>query len=97
MDNDYLFRILIPLLEKVGFVEFTSIVNNGSKVDIKLSSIAPYRCAISVTGDKSFTVYTNPVDLCSMLWYLLSTRGYVYLVRDINAMRKDLEKEKGTN
>jgi hypothetical protein len=96
MDNDYLFRILIPLLEKVGFVNLTSIVNNGSKVDIKLSFIAPYRCAISVIGDRSFTVYTNPVDLGSMLWYLLSTEGYVHLVQDINAMRKDL-KEKGTN
>jgi hypothetical protein len=95
MDNDYLFRILIPVLERVGFVEFTSIVNNGSKVDIKLSFVAPYRCAISVIGDKSFTVYINPVDLCSMLWYLLSTEGYVHLVRDINVMRKDLEK--GTN
>jgi len=95
MDDDYLFRILIPVLERVGFVEFTSIVNNGSKVDIKLSFIAPYRYAISVIGDRSFTVYINPVDLCSMLWYLLSTEGYVHLVQDINAMRKDLEK--GTN
>ena len=41
--------------------------------------------------------HNNLVDLLKMLWYLLSTRGYVYLVRDINAMRKDLEKEKGTN
>ena len=97
MDSDYLFRILIPVLERVGFVNLTSIVYNRSKVDIKLSFIAPYRCAISVIGDRSFTVYTNPVDLGSMLWYLLSTEGYVYLVRDINAMRKDLEKEKGTN